>query len=111
TNYLLDQMDTTGAAFADSLAEAQKLGYAESDPTADIEGHDAAAKAAILGTLAFHAPFSIDDVYCQGITGVSQEDIEAASASGYVIKLLAIAEKESDSTGAVLRVHPTLLPR
>ena len=111
TNYILDQMDTTGAAFADSLAEAQKLGYAEADPTADIEGYDAAAKAAILGTLAFHAPFSIDDVYCQGITGVSQEDIEAAAASGYVIKLLAIAEKESEATGAVLRVHPTLLPR
>ena len=111
TNYILDQMDTTGAAFDDSLAEAQKLGYAESDPTADIEGHDAAAKAAILGTLAFHAPFTIDDVYCQGITEVTQEDIEAAAASGYVIKLLAIAEQRPGSTGVVLRVHPTLLPR
>lgn len=111
TNYVLDQMDSTGAAFDDSLTEAQKLGYAESDPTADVEGHDAAAKAAILGTLAFHAPFTMADVYCEGITGVSQNDIEAAAASGYVIKLLAIAEKRDDVQGVVLRVHPTLLPR
>ncbi|GAA1142393.1 homoserine dehydrogenase [Nesterenkonia lutea] len=109
TNYILDQMDSTGAAFDDALAEAQRLGYAESDPTADVEGHDAAAKAAILGALAFHAPFSIDDVYCEGITAVSAADIEAAAASGYVIKLLAIVEKNDD--GAILRVHPTLLPR
>ncbi|MCH8561129.1 MULTISPECIES: homoserine dehydrogenase [unclassified Nesterenkonia] len=109
TNYILDQMDSTGAAFYDALAEAQRLGYAESDPTADVEGHDAAAKAAILGALAFHAPFSIDDVYCEGITSVTSADIEAAAASGYVIKLLAIVEKNDD--GAILRVHPTLLPR
>lgn len=109
TNYILDQMDTTGAAFGDALAEAQKLGYAEADPTADVEGHDAAAKAAILGTLAFHAPFTLDEVYCEGISQVTADDIEAAAASGYVIKLLAIAEKHDD--GAVLRVHPTLLPR
>ncbi|WP_150460175.1 homoserine dehydrogenase [Nesterenkonia ebinurensis] len=113
TNYILDQMDSTGAAFDHALAEAQKLGYAESDPTADVAGHDAAAKAAILGTLAFHAPFSFDDVYCEGITEVTQDDIEAAAASGYVIKLLAIAEKHSkgQDPGVVLRVHPTLLPR
>ncbi|GAA3067374.1 MULTISPECIES: homoserine dehydrogenase [Actinomycetes] len=110
TNYILDQMDTTGAAFDDALTEAQRLGYAEADPTADVEGHDAAAKAAILGTLAFHAPFTIDDVHCEGITAVSAADIEAAAASGYVIKLLAIAEI-FDGEGAVLRVHPTLLPR
>ena len=109
TNYILDQMDTTGAAFDDALAEAQRLGYAEADPTADVEGHDAAAKAAILGTLAFHAPFSIDDVHCEGITTISASDIEAAAASGYVIKLLAIAERVE--AGAILRVHPTLLPR
>nr|WP_146338695.1 homoserine dehydrogenase [Nesterenkonia sp. NBAIMH1] len=109
TNYVLDQMDTTGAAFGDALAEAQKLGYAEADPTADVEGHDAAAKAAILATLAFHAPFTIDDVYCQGISDVTPDDIEAAALSGYVIKLLAIVERRS--SGAVLRVHPTLLPR
>ncbi len=113
TNYILDQMDTTGAVFGDALAEAQKLGYAEADPTADVAGHDAAAKAAILGTLAFHAPFSFDDVYCEGITEVTQDDIEAAAASGYVIKLLAIAENHSkdQAPGVVLRVHPTLLPR
>ncbi|GAA1178222.1 homoserine dehydrogenase [Nesterenkonia xinjiangensis] len=110
TNYILDQMDTTGAAFEDALSEAQRLGYAEADPTADVEGHDAAAKAAILGALAFHAPFTIDDVHCEGITAVTGADIEAAAASGYVIKLLAIAEK-FDGEGAVLRVHPTLLPR
>lgn len=110
TNYILDQMDSTGTAFADALVEAQRLGYAEADPTADVEGHDAAAKAAILGTLAFHAPFTIDDVYSEGITDVAPADIEAAAASGYVIKLLAIAEK-FDGEGAVLRVHPTLLPR
>jgi len=109
TNYILDQMDSTGAAFDDALGEAQRLGYAESDPTADVEGHDAAAKAAILGALAFHAPFTIDDVYCEGITAVTAADIEAAAASGYVIKLLAIVEKNDD--GAILRVHPTLLPR
>lgn len=111
TNYVLDQMDTTGAPFDQALGEAQRLGYAESDPTADVAGHDAAAKAAILGTLAFHAPYSIDDVFCQGITEVTQEDIEAAAASGYVIKLLAIAEKQAEPAGVVLRVHPTLLPR
>ncbi|WP_425466005.1 homoserine dehydrogenase [Nesterenkonia populi] len=109
TNYILDQMDTTGAAFDDALAEAQKLGYAEADPSADVDGHDAAAKAAILGTLAFHAPFTLEDVYCQGIREVTQEDIEAAASSGYVIKLLAIVERQNG--GAVLRVHPTLLAR
>ncbi|WP_313817296.1 homoserine dehydrogenase [Citricoccus sp.] len=114
TNYILDQMDTTGAAFDDALAEAQELGYAEADPTADIEGHDAAAKAAILANLAFHAPFRIDEVYCEGITRITAADNEAASEAGYVIKLLAIAERitAGDGTaGAVLRVHPTLLPR
>lgn len=106
TNYILDQMDSTGAAFYDALLEAQRLGYAEADPTADVEGHDAAAKAAILGALAFHAPFDIHDVYCEGISSVTAEDIEAAAASGYVIKLLAIVEKNDD--GAILRVHPSV---
>ncbi|WP_261624882.1 homoserine dehydrogenase [Nesterenkonia marinintestina] len=114
TNYILDQMDSTGAPFDSSLQEAQRLGYAEADPTADVEGHDAAAKAAILGNLAFHSPFTIDDVHCEGIREVTADDIEAAAASGYVIKLLAIAERldgEDGPAGAVLRVHPTLLPR
>ncbi|KHL05082.1 homoserine dehydrogenase [Sinomonas humi] len=116
TNYILDQMDTTGAAFADALAEAQRLGYAEADPTADVEGHDAAAKAALLATLAFHTPVSLDDVRCEGITKVTAEDIAAAKDSGFVIKLLAIAElvRLGDGDGAEgtsVRVHPTLLPR
>ncbi|WP_284975339.1 homoserine dehydrogenase [Arthrobacter sp. efr-133-TYG-104] len=114
TNFILDQMDTTGAQFADALAEAQRLGYAEADPTADIEGHDAAAKAAILAALSFHTRFSLDDVYCEGITKVSAEDIAAAKDAGFVIKLLAIAEKinnAGDANGISVRVHPTLLPR
>lgn len=118
TNYILDQMDTTGAAFADALAEAQRLGYAEADPTADVEGHDAAAKAALLATLAFHTPVALEDVRCQGITGVTAEDIAAAKDSGLVIKLLAIAELVTaageggaETEGASVRVHPTLLPR
>ncbi|SDW35317.1 homoserine dehydrogenase [Arthrobacter sp. yr096] len=114
TNFILDQMDTTGAQFADALAEAQRLGYAEADPTADVEGHDAAAKAAILASLSFHTRFSLDDVYCEGITKVSAADIASAKEAGFVIKLLAIAEKIDSSdngSGISVRVHPTLLPR
>ncbi len=114
TNFILDQMDTTGAQFADALAEAQRLGYAEADPTADVEGHDAAAKAAILASLSFHTRFSLDDVYCEGITKVSAADIASAKEAGFVIKLLAIAEKIESSdngSGISVRVHPTLLPR
>ncbi|MCB5275111.1 Homoserine dehydrogenase [Arthrobacter sp. SO5] len=128
TNFILDQMDSTGAQFADALAEAQRLGYAEADPTADIEGHDAASKAAILASLSFHTRFSLDDVYCEGISSVTAADIAAAKDAGFVIKLLAIAEKlpaagtktgtktgtETDGdggTGISVRVHPTLLPR
>lgn len=111
TNYILDQMDSTGASFNDALAEAQRLGYAEADPTADVGGEDAAAKAAILAHLAFHAPFSLDQVYTEGITEVTDLDHKAAAAAGYIIKLLAIAEELDDPAGVVLRVHPTLLPR
>ncbi|BCW07159.1 MULTISPECIES: homoserine dehydrogenase [Micrococcaceae] len=114
TNFILDQMDTTGAQFADALAEAQRLGYAEADPTADVEGHDAAAKAAILASLSFHTRFSLDDVYCEGITKVSAADIASAKEAGFVIKLLAIAEKieaSENGSGISVRVHPTLLPR
>nr|WP_210768547.1 homoserine dehydrogenase [Arthrobacter sp. E3] len=122
TNYILDAMDSTGAQFADALADATRLGYAEADPTADIEGHDAAAKGAILASLAFHTRFALSDVHCQGITGVTAEDIAAAKDAGYVIKLLAIAEtlpnpaagKTDDGApalGVSVRVHPTLLPR
>ncbi|WP_420820291.1 homoserine dehydrogenase [Specibacter cremeus] len=118
TNYILDQMDTTGAQFADALAEAQRLGYAEADPTADIEGHDAAAKGAILASLSFHTRFALEDVHCQGITSITANDIAAAREAGYVIKLLAIAEKidgmdddGTETSGVSVRVHPTLLPR
>ncbi|WP_131682623.1 homoserine dehydrogenase [Pseudarthrobacter sp. YALA5] len=118
TNFILDQMDSTGAQFADALAEAQRLGYAEADPTADVEGHDAAAKAAILATLSFHTRFALENVHCEGITKVSASDIAAAKDAGFVIKLLAIAEKltvadtETDGgEGISVRVHPTLLPR
>lgn len=110
TNYILDQMDTTGASFADALAEAQKLGYAEADPTADVEGHDAASKAAIVASLAFHSTFTIDDVHTEGITSITADDVAAADADGYVIKLLAICEREGED-GANIRVNPTLIPR
>src|SRR6185503_1855591 len=99
-------------------SEAQRLGYAEADPTADIEGHDAAAKAAILASLSFHTRFALEDVSCEGITAVTAADIAAAKEAGFVIKLLAIAEKitaegteTGGSTGVSVRVHPTLLPR
>ncbi|MCK6094457.1 homoserine dehydrogenase [Micrococcus sp. EYE_162] len=114
TNFILDRMDTEGADFADALAEAQRLGYAEADPTADVGGLDAAAKAAILATLSFGAPYTLDDVAVEGITAITAEDNAAAADAGYVIKLLAIAERataEDGTSGAVLRVHPTLLPR
>lgn len=111
TNYILDQMDTTGVSFNDALAEAQRLGYAEADPTADVGGEDAAAKAAILAHLAFHAPFTLDQVYTEGISEISDLDHKAAADAGYVIKLLAIVEELDDPAGVVLRVHPTLLPR
>ncbi|WP_421082871.1 homoserine dehydrogenase [Rothia nasimurium] len=109
TNYILDQMDTTGAQFADALAEAQRLGYAEADPTADVEGHDAASKAAIVASLAFHSDFTIDDVHCEGITSITADDVAAAASDGYVIKLLAVCEK--DGEGVNIRVNPTLVPR
>lgn len=114
TNFILDQMDTTGAQFADALAEAQRLGYAEADPTADVEGHDAAAKAAILASLSFHTRFALENVHCEGITKVTASDIASAKEAGFVIKLLAIAEKLVDADGGEgvsVRVHPTLLPR
>lgn len=109
TNYVLDAMDSTGASFDDALAEAQRLGYAEADPTADVEGHDAAAKAAIVASLAFHAEFRLEDVHCEGITGVTAQDVTAAAADGYVIKLLSVCEQAGD--GVSIRVHPTLISR
>jgi homoserine dehydrogenase len=109
TNYILDRMDTSGAGFADALEEAQALGYAEPDPTADIEGFDAAAKAAILAGLAFHTRVTAADVHREGITGVSQADIASARALGHVVKLLAICERSPG--GVSVRVHPAMIPR
>ncbi|YAL84115.1 homoserine dehydrogenase [Dermacoccaceae bacterium W4C1] len=109
TNFILDKMDRSGADFNGTLAEAQELGYAEADPTADIEGHDAQAKAAILASLAFHTPVSTDQVSCQGITSVTAEDIAAVRKMGCVVKLLAICERLED--GVSVRVHPAVLAR
>ena len=93
TNFILDRMDSSGADFAESLEEAQALGYAEADPTADVEGFDAAAKAAILASLAFHTPVTAADVHREGITEVTATDILSARALGRVVKLLAICER------------------
>ncbi|WP_291341160.1 homoserine dehydrogenase [Corynebacterium sp.] len=113
TNFILDAMESTGATYDDALAEATRLGYAEADPTADVEGHDAASKAAILASLGFHTRVKFDDVSCEGISKVTAEDIEAARDAGYVIKLLAICERITDRNGeeaVASRVHPTLVP-
>jgi len=109
TNFILDRMDTSGADFSESLEEAQALGYAEPDPTADIEGFDAAAKAAILAGLAFHTRVTAADVHREGITEVTAADIASAKALGRIVKLLAICER-SDS-GVSVRVHPAMIPR
>ncbi len=109
TNYILTKMHEEGRNFSDVLKEAQVLGYAEADPTADVEGHDAAAKAALLASLAFHSTVTIDEVYCEGISAISLDDVNAAKAMGSVIKLLAIAELTVKDEISV-RVHPVMLP-
>ena len=111
TNYILTRMDEEGADYADVLADAQALGYAEADPTADVGGLDAAAKAAILASLAFHTRVTLSDVACEGIQNVSAEDVAAAREMGFVIKLLAIADITPDGSGVCVRVHPTMIPR
>jgi len=108
TNFILDRMESTGAEFTDALAEATALGYAEADPTADIEGFDAASKAAILASLAFHSEVPVEKVYREGISGISAQTIETAKQAGYRVKLLAICERVGE--GLVARVHPTLIP-
>ncbi len=108
TNYVLTRMSEDGTSFGHALAQAQRLGYAEADPTADVEGHDAAQKAAILASLAFDATVTDADVYREGITRVTPTDIAHAARMGYVIKLLAIAEHADGRVGA--RVHPALVP-
>jgi len=110
TNFILTKMDESGAAFGDALAEAQALGFAEADPTADVEGFDAAAKAAILASLAFHSRVTGDDVFREGITKITSTDVAVARSLDLVIKLLAIAELNSDGQISV-RVHPTLISR
>ncbi|MDR1851793.1 MAG: homoserine dehydrogenase [Propionibacteriaceae bacterium] len=109
TNFILEQMTTLGAAYSDVLAEAQALGYAEPDPTADVEGYDAAAKAAILASLAFHSDVKLSDVSREGITAITEEDIAAATQMRRVIKLLARCELAEDGSISV-GVHPTMLP-
>jgi homoserine dehydrogenase len=109
TNFILDRMDTSGAGFAEALEEAQELGYAEADPTADVEGFDAAAKAAILASLAFHSRVTASDVHREGISEVTAADVQSARDMGSVVKLLAICELRGDSVA--VRVHPAMIPR
>ena len=113
TNYILSEMDSTGADYADALADASALGYAEADPTADVEGYDAAAKAAILASIAFHTRVTADDVYREGITKVTPADFETARALGCTIKLLSICERLTNDEGQQrisARVYPALVP-
>ncbi|HEX6968439.1 MAG TPA: homoserine dehydrogenase [Micromonosporaceae bacterium] len=114
TNYILSAMDATGAGFTEALEQATALGYAEADPTADVEGFDAAAKAAILASLAFHSRVTAADVHRQGITEVTAADMASAKAMGCTIKLLCIASRGPDANGTEsisVRVHPAMIPR
>ncbi|HET6456464.1 MAG TPA: homoserine dehydrogenase [Armatimonadota bacterium] len=108
TNYILTKMALEGRDFAKVLAEAQKAGYAEPDPTSDIEGYDAKYKIAILASIAFTSRVNVDDIYCEGITKIGPRDIKNADELGYTIKLLAIAKRNGDKMQ--IRVHPTLIP-
>jgi homoserine dehydrogenase len=112
TNYILTRMTEAGASYADALSEAQTLGYAERDPTADVEGYDAAAKAAIIASIAFGVRVVAGDVTNEGIAHITRADIDYAAKMGYVIKLLAIAEQRDGSEGTEVgvRVHPAMVP-
>lgn len=112
TNFILDQMTTTGATYEDALARAQELGFAEADPTADVEGLDAAAKCSIMASLAFHTRVSMADVKAQGISSITAEDIAQAAKSDMVIKLIAVAERSSATgeEGITAAVYPALIP-
>jgi homoserine dehydrogenase len=114
TNYILDRMDTEGDDFDEVLADAQRLGYAEADPTADVEGYDAAQKAAILASLAFHTTVPLEAVYREGIRSITTEQVTAARKAGFVVKLLAVCERVVDPAtgveGVSARVHPALVP-
>jgi homoserine dehydrogenase len=115
TNFVLDKMDSSGAGFAETVEQAQALGYAEADPTADVEGFDAAAKAAILASLAFHTRVSSAQVHREGITEVTAADVQAAREMDSVVKLLAICELLRDESGTPsgvsVRVHPAMIRR
>jgi homoserine dehydrogenase len=114
TNYILSRMSETGAGYGEALAEATELGYAEADPTADVDGFDAAAKAAILASLAFHTPVTAADVYREGISAVSATDVARAAEIGCTVKLLAICERVADGgedgDSVAVRVHPAMIP-
>ncbi|MCT2592371.1 homoserine dehydrogenase [Streptomyces sp. N2-109] len=110
TNFILDRMTTSGAGYNEALEEATALGYAEADPTADVEGFDAAAKAAILAGIAFHTRVRLDDVHREGLTDVSAADIASARRMGCTVKLLAICERSADGRSVTARVHPAMIP-
>ncbi|OLZ63944.1 homoserine dehydrogenase [Streptomyces sp. IMTB 2501] len=110
TNFILDKMDSTGAGYQEALDEATALGYAEADPTADVEGFDAAAKAAILAGIAFHTRVRLDDVYREGMSEVTAADFRSAKEMGCTIKLLAICERAADGESVTARVHPAMIP-
>ncbi len=110
TNFILTKMTEEGASYDETLAEAQALGYAEADPTADVEGFDAGAKAAIIATIAFGVEVVADDVHHEGISTITASDIEYATRSGHVIKLIATAERVGEADEVAVRVHPTLVP-
>jgi homoserine dehydrogenase len=109
TNFVLSRMSGSGATYQEALGEAQSLGYAERDPTADVEGYDAAAKAAILANVAFGAKVVASDVYREGISGIAAQDIQAATRLGFAIKLLAVVEADEGHLG--VRVHPAMVPK
>lgn len=110
TNYMLSKMSSDNMDYEEVLKEAQELGYAESDPTADVGGLDAARKLVILASIAFNTRISLDDVYVEGIEKITQRDIQYATELGYVIKLLAVAKNDSKN-GVSVRIHPTMLPK
>jgi homoserine dehydrogenase len=110
TNYILTRMTEEGASYADALSEAQSLGYAERDPTADVEGYDAAAKAAIIASIAFGVRVVAGDVFHEGIADITTADIDYAAKMGYVVKLLAVAEQPRGGGDVAVRVHPAMVP-
>ena len=111
TNFILTKMTEEGAEYSTALAEAQELGYAERDPTADVEGYDAGAKAAIIASIAYGSRVVAGDVYHEGISAITAADIGVASRLGYVVKLLGIVEQDTESGAVAVRVHPAMVPK